>query len=72
MMNKERYHHNAHTLTDLKYHFIWKTKYGYYVLNGEIALRIKDIFKNICVEKRLRIIHMLVESPTTGPSSTFG
>lgn len=72
-MNKERYHHNAHTVTDLKYHFIWKTKYSYHVLSGEIALQTRDILKNICVERGLKIVkghvrsnhvHMLVESPS--------
>jgi putative transposase len=72
-MDRERYHHNAHTLTDLKYHFVWKTTYSYHVLSGELALRARDILKSICAEKGLNIvkgnvrsnhIHMLVESPT--------
>ena len=47
--------------------------YGYHVLSGEIALRTRDILKNICVERGLKIVkgnvrsnhvHMLVESPS--------
>ena len=72
-MDKERYHHSAHTVTDLKYHFVWKTKYSYQVLNGEIALRARDIIRSICVERGLSIvkgnirsnhIHLLIQSPT--------
>ena len=32
-MSKERYRRGAHTVTDFKYHFVWKTKYSYGVLN---------------------------------------
>jgi len=35
-MSKERYRRGAHTVTDFKYHFVWKTKYGYNVLKKDL------------------------------------
>lgn len=72
-MDRERYHHRAHSVTDLKYHLVWKTKYSYQVLSGEIALRTRDIRRSIGVEKGLSLVkghvrsnhlHLLIPSPT--------
>ncbi len=72
-MKRERYRRGAHTVTDFKYHFVWKTKYGYHVLKGELALRLRDIIRDICSEKRMEIvkgnvrsnhIHVLVSAPS--------
>ncbi|RZB36737.1 MAG: putative transposase [Desulfobacteraceae bacterium Eth-SRB2] len=72
-MNKERYRKGAHTVTELKYHFVWKTKYSYSILKGEIALRLRDIIRKICTEKEITIekgnvrsnyIHILINAPS--------
>ncbi|MDR0555588.1 MAG: transposase [Holosporaceae bacterium] len=34
---------------DLQYHFVWKTKYSYKVLCGDVDLRLRDLIKEICV-----------------------
>jgi REP-associated tyrosine transposase len=56
----------------LKYHFVWKTKYSYKILKGEIALRIRDILRNIATEKDIEMIrgnvrpdhiHILISAP---------
>jgi putative transposase len=71
-MNKEHYRKGAHTVTELKYHYVWKTKYSYNILQGEIALRLRDIIREICSEKEISIekgnvrpnhIHILVNAP---------
>ena len=71
-MSKERYRRGAHTVTDFKYHFVWKTKYSYGVLKGDLALRFRDIVREICSEHRMEImkgnirsnhIHVLVSAP---------
>jgi REP-associated tyrosine transposase len=71
-MSRERYRRGAHTVTDLKYHFVWKTKYSYGVLQGEIALRLRDIVREICGEKGMEVvkgnirsnhIHVLISAP---------
>jgi len=72
MMDRELYRKGAHSVLDLKYHFVWKTKYSYGVLKGEISLRLRDILKNIVAEKEMTIvkgnirpnhIHMLISAP---------
>jgi putative transposase len=55
-MSKARYRRGAHTVTDFKYHFVWKTKYSYNVLQGELALRLRDIIRDICAENKMSII----------------
>jgi putative transposase len=71
-MDKERYRRGPHTVTGLKYHFVWKTKYSYPVLQGEIGLRLRELLREICVEKGLTVIkgnirpnhlHVLVSAP---------
>ena len=72
-MSKGRYRRGAHTVTDFKYHFVWKTKYGYRVLKGEIGLRLRDIIRDICADNVLDIIkgnirsnhiHLLLRAPS--------
>ena len=72
-MSKGRYRRGAHTVTDFKYHFVWKTKYGYRVLKGEIGLRLRDIIRDICTDNGLDIIkgnvrsnhiHLLIRAPS--------
>ena len=43
MADRGRYRRSAHTVTDLKYHTVWKTKYGYPVLCGETGLRLREV-----------------------------
>ncbi len=70
-MSKERYRRGAHT--DFKYHFVWKTKYSYSVLKRDLALRLRDIIKDICTENKMSVvkgnirpnhIHILVNAPS--------
>ena len=55
-MEKQRYRKGTHTTLDLKYHCVWKTKYGYPVLRGEVSLGAKRIVHEIAKEKGLTII----------------
>ena len=55
-MNRERYRHGAHTVTELKYHFVWKTKSSYPVLRGEVGLRLRQLLRAVCVEQEMTII----------------
>lgn len=73
MFDPERYRKGAHTVTELKYHFVWKTKYGYQILKGDLALRLRKLVKEIASEKEISIIkghirpdhvHVLVSAPT--------
>ncbi len=67
------YRNGSHTVYDIKYHFVWITKYRYKVLKGNVAVRLRDLLKQGCDAKRLTIIkgsvrvdhvHMLLSCPT--------
>ncbi len=66
------YRTNAHLVWDIKYHVVWITKYRYKMLRGEVAERARDLIRQICEAREVRIgrgavspdhIHMLVSAP---------
>ena len=72
MVDRERYRRGAHTVTELKDHFVWKTKYRYPVLRREVGLRLREILRMVCAEQgmpgvqgniRPNPIHLLVSAP---------
>ena len=46
------YRNGSHTVYDIKYHFVWITKYRYEVLKGDVAFRLRDLLKQGCDEYR--------------------
>jgi putative transposase len=72
-MERNRYRRGSHTVTDLKYHFVWKTKYSYPILRGELGLRLRGLIREISGEKGFEIVrgnvranhvHVLVSAPS--------
>jgi putative transposase len=68
----KEYRKGPHTVYDIKYHVVWITKYRYKVLQGEIAVRARDIIREICMQRDIVIvqghvsqdhIHLLVSVP---------
>ena len=68
------YRNGSHTVYDIKYHFVWVTKYRYKVLQGAISLRLRELLKQGCEANRITVIkgsigsdhvHMLLSCPTT-------
>jgi len=66
------YRTSAHAVVDIKYHFVWITKYRYKILRGRIAERARDLLRQICAARGVVIvrgavspdhIHMLVSAP---------
>jgi putative transposase len=57
------YRKTSHTTFDCTYHIIWITKYRYPVLVGDIAVRTRDLVRQICAEQQTEIIRGTV-SPT--------
>ncbi len=55
-MAGERYRRGAHTVLELKYHFVWKTKYGYEVLRGEVGLRLRALIRQVCEGRQMKVI----------------
>ena len=51
-----RYQLGAHTKSDLKVHLIWIPKYRKRVLTGQVAIRTRDILRQIALEHELDII----------------
>ena len=51
-----RYRLGAHTKTDLKVHLIWIPKYRKRVLVGPVAIRARDILRQVAMEHELEII----------------
>ena len=72
------YKYGSQTIFQIEYHFVWVTKYRYKVLDGEIALRVKELVRQTCEAFEIKIIsgvvskdHVLVfvsAPPTIAPS----
>ena len=63
------YRKGSHSTYDLKYHIIWCTKYRYRVITGDVAQRIRELIREVCMANYVDIItvslspdyvHMLV------------
>ncbi len=52
----------SHTKTDLKVHIIWIPKYRKKVLTGQVAIRTRDILRQIAYEHELEVISGKVAS----------
>ena len=59
-MATRKYLHRGHSLTAIKYHFIWVTKYRYAMLIGAVALRARDIIREVCEAREITIIKGVV------------
>ena len=46
----------AHTKTDLKVHLVWIPKYRKAVLTGEVAVRVRELLRQIAAEHELEIV----------------
>ena len=51
-----RYQIGAHTRFDLKVHLIWVPKYRKRVLTGQVAIRTRDILRQIATEHEIEVI----------------
>ena len=54
------YAHRGHTVTELRYHFVWVTKYRYPVLRGEIGLRTREVIRQVCEAREITILKGVV------------
>lgn len=69
----DRYRRGAHTVLELQYHFVWKTKYGYPMLRGDVGLRLRAIILEVCKQQGMSVVrgnvranhvHVLVSAPS--------
>ena len=63
-----------YTRYDLKYHFVWCTKYRKAILTGEIGVRLRDLIREVCRTNEIEIlqgsvcrdhVHVLLSCPPT-------
>ena len=68
----ENYRTSAHTRFDIKYHFVWTTKYRKAVLTGAVGLRLRELVREVCRTNDIEIlqghvgrdhVHILVSAP---------
>jgi putative transposase len=52
----ENYRKGSHTVYDIKYHFVWITKYRKPMLSGVIATRLRELIREICKTMDIEII----------------
>jgi len=54
------YRKSSHTVHDLKVHLVWITKYRYAVLTKEVGIRAREIIRQVCDQKDIKIINGVV------------
>jgi putative transposase len=68
----ENYRTSAHTRFDIKYHFVWTTKYRKSVLTGPVGIRLRELVREVCRTNDIEIlqghvsrdhVHILVSAP---------
>ena len=68
----KNYRKTSHSVYDLKYHFVWITKYRKPVLIGDVAMRLRDLVREICKAMDIQVIkghvskdhvHLMVSAP---------
>ena len=68
----KEYRHGAHTVFEIHLHLVWLTTYRRPVLPGEVALRVRDLIREVCGQHEVTIrkgqvskdhVHLLVSIP---------
>ena len=74
----DKYRSSSHTRFDIKYHFVWITKYRKKVLTGEVGTRLRDLVREICRTHDIEIlegsvsqdhVHVLLSCPPSMSAS---
>ena len=70
----ENYRTGSHSRFDIKYHFVWVTKYRKSILTGAVGTRVRDLVREICRTYEIEIlqgavsgdhVHVLLSCPPT-------
>ena len=51
-----KYRNGSHTVYDIKYHFVWITKYRYKILKGNVAFRLRELLVQGCEAYGIKIL----------------
>lgn len=66
------YRQGAHTVYDIKMHLVWVTKYRHKVLRGDVGVRTRDLVRQVCASREIKIlkghvgvdhVHLMVSMP---------
>lgn len=66
--------YGSHTVYDIEYHVVWTTKYRYRILRGKIARRLRELIRQGCEARNIKIVrgnirgehvHLLISCPPT-------
>ena len=52
----KEYRHGAHSVFEIHLHLVWATKYRKRVLVGEVALRVRELIREICQGHEVTIL----------------
>jgi len=52
----EKYRTGSHSRFDIKYHFVWVTKYRKPILYGEVGHRLRELVVEICKSNEIEIL----------------
>ena len=52
----KEYRHGAHTVFEIHLHLVWITKYRRPALTGEVALRVRDLIREVCGQHEVTIM----------------
>ena len=52
----QKYRTTSHTKYDIKYHLVWITKYRKAVLIGPVAVRVRELVREICKAQDIEIV----------------
>ena len=50
------YRSSSHTIYDIKYHFVWITKYRYKILRKNVAFRLRELLQQGCDARNIKIL----------------
>ncbi|MBA4160098.1 MAG: IS200/IS605 family transposase [Gemmatimonadetes bacterium] len=68
------YRKGSHSVYNLQYHVVWVTRYRYQVLRGEVAERTRELVRQSCMSREIKIlkghvatdqVHLLLSCPPT-------
>ena len=55
-----KYRQGSHTKFQIEYYFVWVTKYRYHMLQGDLALRVRELVRQTCERFEIHIIRGVV------------
>lgn len=69
-----KYRYGSHTVFNIRYHFVFVTKYRYQILKGDVGLRARELIRQTCQAFEIEIlkgviskdhVHLFVSAPPT-------